>query len=449
LARSKGSQLLLGLQLVQLQHRFEPASDHIKFDVTRRFEALEQLESVFLAPMLFAAFDLPQLPQLRLGLGIYGPPGVGKRRFSDQLSIRSATRDNGEEVLEGLGGSAATALVPNGLLVSEEMQLFYPSLALAWRLSPSLRLGLTLQAVVFWGDIELATGGIRPALNQIHLEDLFSPSAILGLQYSPHPNWELGLSLRPPVAIEAEGDVEIHLYNIPCPEGPCPEGPAPLGPYQADQELLLYDEEGVEDGVAMDLKLPLVFKLGLRYLSWHAEGEVAWDLEALYLYERSSSHRSIAPRFEAQRAELPLDAQGSTQSLEPIPNLKSLRRYRDVHGLRLGSSLRLGAGWRGRLGGSWERGASPERYTQLDFPGLERWSLAGGLGWRLGAWGWDLAYSYVGLLPREVKSSEVRLIDLASEPNPEEGPGWKVIGNGRFSGHYHILALSLSWRGEG
>ena len=95
-----------------------------------------------------------------------------------------------------------------------------------------------------------------------------------------------------------------------------------------------------------------------------------------------------------------------------------------------------------RGGGAYATGASPEAYTNLDFPALDRWSLHAGFGIRAESIGleFDLGYAYVGLVEREVSDSRATLIDI-TKPNGIGSP----VGSGTFSGHYHIFGASALW----
>ncbi|MBU1431752.1 outer membrane protein transport protein [Myxococcota bacterium] len=442
LAQLRGAGVLLGLHLVDLHHRFEPASDVIKYDVTRTFGAIEQQAGPFPAPMIFGHMALSR--RLQLGLGVYGPPGTGRRVYPDQLQITSATRASGADALDGLKGAASSALAPNGLLVSSDMQLAFISAALGFAVTPALRLGITLQATYFKGEIQQAIGGVRPALNTIRLEDPFTPALILGAQYAPHPRLTLGLTARPPVALEPEGEVDIRLYQIPCPDGPCPEDreQISLGPYQLGEPLRLYDQSGaVEQGISMPLTLPFVLRAGARYAAAAPHGEApSWDIELAYVYERLSIHEALSPRFKGHSAALPLGEGGQTQPISPLPAIDDPRHYNDTHSLRLGGSLRLLVPLTLRLGAAWTNAASPSAYTHLDFPGLEQRQLSAGLGAHWGDLSVDLGYAFVYLVPRDVNDSDVRLIDLTAGRED-----WKVVGGGHFEGRYHIFGLNLSY----
>ena len=66
----------------------------------------------------------------------------------------------------------------------------------------------------------------------------------------------------------------------------------------------------------------------------------------------------------------------------------------------------------------------------------------------LGMFELNFAYSYAGLIERDVTDSDVRLVDITSERDKYDGngvrqTGWKVNGNGQFEGSLHVFALSL------
>ena len=77
----------------------------------------------------------------------------------------------------------------------------------------------------------------------------------------------------------------------------------------------------------------------------------------------------------------------------------------------------------------------------VDFPGLDQQSFHAGIGVKLDLVDIDLGYGFILMSDRTVTESDVRLIDV-TKPERDD---WKVIGNGDFSGHYHIVGLSTNW----
>lgn len=446
LAGQDGFELFISANLIALTATFDPADDFVLGNTARReFGTLSNEADPFIAPMIAAHFDFDALPTLDFGFGIYGPSATGHRKFPNQYPIVGAFRAaDGKDISERLPGSPANALLPNGMFIEGNLLEFFTTVSVAWQPTPEWRLGLSLQNASFIAEIDQAIGGAVPAVAQLKVHDYFTPTGIIGAQYLPTSWLEFGLSVRPPIAIDGEGTGKIKRFASPCPRGPCGDDPQ-LEPYELAGDLPTLDDDGTpNDAITFDYNHPMVVRFGLRYVHRAgpaADGDEVFDLELDYIYQLQSVHESYLVKFAADRAVVPGEAGAEGLSVSPVPDIDDRREYQDTHGLRLGGDYYVMPGlFTVRAGGSYETGASPEKYTHIDFPGLDQYSVAVGAGLHLDLVDIDVGYSYVGTLGRDVDESDVRLIDITVARDKAA-----IVGNGRFDAHYHIVGLSTTW----
>ena len=451
LSKQEGVGIEVGAHLLDLNYKFQPADDKITAGrETRSFESMTQKEGWQAVPMVFAHFDFDALKDWDFGAGIYGPATVPHRRYNNQFMVKSVMRGE-SDVTDSVRGDQQRSLVPNGMIVDEDVLLMFPTLSVAYRILPELSVGVSLQAAMFTGDMSIAIGGAVPGVVSLDVSDWFTPTAVIGVAYEPLRSVQLGLSLRPPFELDAQGSARITRFygNTPTGREYGENEQIPLGPWELNDDLVLYDANGKkEDGVHMKLHDPLMLRAGVRYVNLRADGSERFDIEFDYMWEMQEMHDSIEVSFDAKTTQVPAD-EGNGYIEVDLPRMNDKRNYRNTH------SFRLGGDWNVipelltlRLGGNYEISQSPEENTHLDFISNDRWGVAAGVGVHLGMFELNFAYSYVGLIERDVTDSDVRLVDITSErdkydENGVRQTGWKVNGNGQFEGSLHVLALSL------
>ncbi|MCA9544822.1 MAG: outer membrane protein transport protein [Myxococcales bacterium] len=419
LGRQKGFSLLLSSNVVSLTHEFEAADDVVSRR-SRDLGAISQEHPASFGPMFAGHFDIEGLDDFDFGFGVYGPSSTMLKQYPDQIPVNGV-------------GSATTPddnivnwLRPNGMLVEAQMLLAYPTVSVAYQVLDELRLGLSLQAAIMQATLTKSFGPPVPALAELSFTDWFTPTAIIGVHYAPVPWLEIGASVRPGFQIEAKGKARIDTY-----EGTGPNGEGPFIPTGEPIELL--DANGQpDDGLDFTYNHPLVARGAVRFV------QPTWDVELDYVFQQNSRHEAFTVDFHAAEA---LVTAANFQS--PVPTVTDVRKYEDTHEVRLGGDYQVLPGiFAVRAGGAYATGASPTNYTNLDFPALDRWSAHAGFGINAQRIGleFDIGYAYVGMVEREVTDSQTTLIDI-TKPNGIGAP----VGNGTFSGHYHIFGASALW----
>lgn len=432
LAKLKGVNILLSLNLLDVNQTFQPAPDTVLGGRSiRSFAPLEQEIGLAAAPMLAVHFDFAALEDFDFAVGVYGPSGTTHRKFANQFtvtSVRHAT--TGDDQTDRVRGQQGNALAPNGVLVESQMIQAYPTAAVAWSGVKDLRIGLSLQASVVDATISKAIGGPVPGVAELKFSDWFTPTAILGVQYQATEWLELGVMYRPSFDNVATGTHSLTRFNE-CPSGPCPADASgePLGPYGLGAEIPFSNADGSRN---QDLEFrfsnPDILRVGARYIA------PRFDVEFNYVFQRQSVHTGFAVDYQASNAALDdLDV--------VVPDVDDVRNYEDTHGFRLGGDVAvIPEALSVRWGGSYETGSSPEDYTNLDFPGLDQWSAAVGLTWHTTLVDVDLGYTYVGLMDRTVEDGAPTLIDITVEASK-----WKAVNKGDFSGNYNVFGIGTRW----
>jgi len=459
LAGLSGTNLYVGANGLMLDQSFRPADRKVAVGtrlVTLSYDRVEQSVSFFPAPFLAGHFDLDALPAFDFAVAIYGPASNGHRKFDDQYPVARATDQNGKDASGRIAGNRALHLVPNGMLVESELVQIFPTLAVAWQ-APSvpLRVGVSLQNSIMLAKLTQGSGGEHPGQAAIEVKDLFAPTGIVGLHYAPHARFEIGFSLRPPIAIEATGEATLRRYAACLRDagGGCTSD-AGLGdrwPLEGELRLFAQDQRTEDPELTMRFTNPLWARLGVRYVHRPIPAEDGrltpetlaepglFDVELDYIFEAGGVHRAYELDFAAAWVNLP--AQDAEGTFIKMPDLEDRRDYQHTHAVRLGGDYTLMPRHLVVRGGlAYETAVSPEAYTHIDFPGTEKLTGALGLGLIFERVDVDLGFSYTHFATRTVTDSDVRLTDVQ-----RSRADWAVNGNGTFEGRYLVFGLSTGW----
>lgn len=464
----RGTNLYVGANGLLLDQSFQPADREVAIasrKVTIEYGKVDQSVAFFPAPMLVGHFDLEALPGFDFAAGVYGPASNGHRKFDDQFPVVRATDNKGKDAAGRVAGNRALHLVPNGMLVESELVQIFPTLAVAYQVPGlPLRFGVSLQDSIVLAKLSQGSGGEYPGQAKLDVKDLFAPTGVLGVHYAPHPRWELGFSLRPPIAVEAVGTAELAQYAtcIRDAAGACAEDPALSDTWALDGRLELYkaDKKTKDTGVTMSFTNPLWTRFGVRYVhrdvaaapdaagaataavastDHAAEDPGLFDVELDYIFEGDGAHQYYDLNFDADLVNLP--AENGEGTYIPMPHLKDRRNYQHTHAVRLGGDYNVLPGRLAvRAGAAYETAVSPEDYTHIDFPSTAKITGAAGLGLHFELVDVDVGASYTHFQEVTVSDSDVRLTDVQK---PRED--WAVIGNGTFAGRYLVFGLSTSW----
>ncbi len=312
--------------------------------------------------------------------------------------------------------------------VRNENVAFLVEAAAAWNPLDGLKIGAGLAFYNFILNDTHATSGFpgvfgQPedadldGLVQLQGEQYFVPTAVAGLWLSPGPwipalrGFELGFSMMPGVSIEARGKARMrlpeHVY---------------FDPVTIDPEL---------PGAVGSFEFPWVVRGGIRYRD---PGD-RFDVELDTVWEGWSVMKDIRVSPTEPTFYRNVPAMGD---VEVVSNSMP-RNFQDTWSLRLGGSIHPLPWLVVRTGGYYETGASPDAYLTVANPDSDKWALALGTGFVLGAWEIDLGYMHVFQATRDIASAR-SLVTQTIPNNPKDAP---TIGGGRYESRYDLIGLSL------
>ncbi len=283
-------------------------------------------------------------------------------------------------------------------------------------------------------------------------------SATAGLLLVPSPSFELGLSLRVPTDIEADGTAQITAFK----DGPTsvlnadnpmdPASKCPGGDAEAARLGMVEGKKCVMGRSRIQTLLPWKVRAGGRYVFRSGERE-SGDIELDFTYDKWGAFKNIDVQI---RGIMPA----------PEPTIHVPHHYQDTIGVRIGGAKRLELGTRSldlRAGLSFETAAQGDKYTKLDFAAWQKIGLHTGIGYDL--WASDsgsratllLGYAFIYMPERvETDSNQAQTNALyngtpamptpANPDPPDKDPRTQlvtIVGNGTFNAAYHVFNAGL------
>lgn len=339
-------------------HPSDPSQDTVREIAFSRSASNEQ--GWFLPGAMFAASYDFGLDLFTFGFGIFGPPSAGAMDFP--LQEESSTED---------GVNPAKYM-----LVNRDVVMLFYTLSMAFRLpNGRFAVGVDLQVHSMpWLRFDMMvdgteTGKVYPVnsswdiKSRMDVTDSYNFTGIVGLWARPWDFLEIGLSSRPaPIQIEGKGKLNIDLW-----------GDA-FDSYTGDQWGM--SDDGSTFGThstdaTVSFTLPPWIRTGVRYIYGDPDDEI-FDIELDFVYE-----------FWSVFDEIKVDMQSTMNLGEPLNKKVNLGPINIRKDFEDSWSLRLGGDWQAlddllwlRAGGFYEKGASPNEMTAVDFDALDRWGLS-------------------------------------------------------------------------
>jgi len=450
LTRVRGPAVTLNLNLMRSNASFQRANHVITPDVNPASPIYREIafreetnqEGWFPAPMLFASHNFG-LEDWTFGVGVYGPPAIGKMSYDEMLTTQPV--DDPNSYTNRRGGQSF-------MIVESNLLLFFPSLAVAYRIdAANLSVGLTAQAAVMMVEYDIGVDGLsgpgsalteseeRPQVYTPNTLEVAGATAtgILGLLWEPNDRLSFGASFRPRFRIRAPGEISV-IY------------PVELQP----------QNPGIDDpGATLETWLPDVLRVGGQYTHRDATGREIFDVEANVVYE--GWHVNDGFRVELDGT---LRVPGDSIAPQALGDLFLPRYYNDSVSFRLGgdiSALRNenGNGPVFRIGGMYETSSSPNEYTNLDFLPFARVAGTLGFSYHLGPVALDLAGGYVWSPERTVTNGKYELqtpLWVCNDPSangpdvvercnePGLNPGHPV-NNGVYNVAYPMMSFGFTY----
>lgn len=278
---------------------------------------------------------------LALALGLFAPSGYTKHRYDPDGPQRYAIRElNSTIIYPGFGISYAfNRYFQLGVVLLNGMAFL--SKSQASRLVPTP------------GDTHYNEDAGGDASLSLEFKDMSMVTGIIGVLSHPVDWLEVGVSVKLPVTMEAEGTVDYTAPEDDYPDAVSVEG---------------------HNNVVVKQRFPWMVTTGLRYI------HRLFDIELDFVWENWRSYESIDIELDLI---IDLDDDPDTPDNE-IPDTYVPKNFRDTYSIRLGSDINvLPEHLIVRLGWFYQSSAYPENNStfSLDFPYGEQFGLTFGLTW--------------------------------------------------------------------
>lgn len=409
-----GLSLIDGLD-IRLDYRFVNHAVSFQREATEtdEFMKVENSAGVYAAPFITAAYG-GRLGSQRfgVGLGVFGPPGIGRYQYARPGEFADAAGGN-REINARTGHRYAT--------FGTNTSIIYPSLALSYAPVKQVSFGVTLQPV--YASISLAQSMAALANNESHdmdvivginVKDTFSPTAVLGALWEPTSKVRVHASFRPKVELEGEGPLDLEMNSTL-------------------QSLVTVSGNKT---TRLNLALPPLARLGASY------DATMFTASAELVYEGWGVNKQFVLTPDV------MVARGTEEpkALDPVIIEKE---WKDSYGARVGGTFKaLRPKAAGDLsldvhaGGLFESNAIPSTRQSLDYVTGDR--LGGSVGVSVGYQGFSVTASAMGYLPVKMTITDSKVSRASAEP---EEP--VIVGNGEYTSNVWLAAVGISYTGLG
>lgn len=284
--------------------------------------------------------------------------------------------------------------------------------AAAYRVFRFLSLGVTFGSSYFSMQSELLASTTlsndRVPL-RFKVQDQWTVSSNFGISAEPLKQLSLGLSITPPIDINASGTLSTAL----------PDQPA--------IKALGIAIKGNQS--ALKMRLPTVIRFGIRYRPHSRIAEAArvaidWAL----VYEQWSRQQDVDIIPDVTVTSVPVI--GDVK----LPVISLQRKFKDTYSLRMGAEG-MATRWLTLRGGvMYESPASRRGYFDLSLPESHKFSLNVGASFAVGRFFIDVAYGHLFALPVTLTQSAMQPLQvIPSIPGLDSVSPAGAIGNGRYT----------------
>jgi long-chain fatty acid transport protein len=384
LAKLKGTVIQIGFNLINYSLKFKRAGTYDNYTndgnnldfageeydwVENSAHGASAIGDFTAVPLLAAATDLGLDLPMMFAAGVFAPgAGSPDREFAEDYDLEA----NPE------------LPPPPGRydILSQEAVIIFPSLAAAYRVSDKLQVG----ARVSWG-FGTAKGrssvwGLRnyeewegnDGVFELEASDSFIPAFGAGVMYRPLDSVEIGLNYRSAATAAMKGTGRNSAGSGTLIDGMDAVEPRTEPPYSCGAGGTVSSQIA-----CMDLKLPQVAALGVRYIVPDGKGGERADIELDVQWEDYSAASDVVNKVDAK-----------TPTLQKLPPGVIRHGFQDVWSIRLGGSYTVDMGDAGkvnlRAGYAHDTPAAPLSWTRLDQDGFAHDVAAAGVGYDLAGW---------------------------------------------------------------
>ncbi len=312
-------------------------------------------------------------------------------------------------------------------VIQSQTVVLYPSVAAAYRLADDLDVGLALHGV--YGDFEVlaaSTNDFGPSTcptrefrgcdsdSRLSASG-FTGAASAGALWRATRNVSLGLNLRSPWSMRAQGDVVT---------APPPSMPDPVPNTKA----------------ALETAFPFVARVGARVAHRDGDFEVA-DVEVNATYEAWSAVEGKGPLVDIPAVQIA----GAPRRILTT----SLHGWGDTFSVRLGGAYNLrpapSAIFTLRAGAFYDTSPSSPLYTRVDVDTLAKTGLTLGAGIKSGFFAFNVAYAEIFETSRLVEAGTYRPMNglQGDAPVDASGRALEPVNAGQHEGHTRMLSFGV------
>ena len=361
----------------------------------------------FMSPSLAVASNFT-LRDFMFAFGVYGPYAAGKANWPED-------------------GPQRYSLTKSDLL-SVTFQLsaaWHPIKQLAVGVGltmTNIRLLQYMKVSTYPGVIGFAEDTEFDALIRLEAADNFNMGAVIGIWATPIKGLELGITYQTPVTVNTTGKLKLQM---------------PSSYYFEDSNI-----EG--EKVNVKSKFPMMIRAGIRYVMADV-----FDIEFNFMWEQWSVHKSVI---------VSPDPAGSVK-FKNVPGLGDYvvkpftvdESFKDSFSFHLGASYKILKKYlEVRAGYFFETATVPDRTLSVNTPDGNKHGLTLGLSATYWKFRFDLTYAHIWIATRTVTTSGKRQVNplytedtFASYQDKDGLP--TIIGNGKYTARYNILAMALSF----
>jgi long-chain fatty acid transport protein len=390
----KGLNLLLDANILLDHGEFSRAADDLDNDGTNTtYESVgNEMKPTVPSPGLFASYNMASagMDDLTLAMGIYGPiftyqdwPKGGPQRYSIEES---------HNVQAHAAFGAGYQLPWMGLKVGATALLTY------FKLNTDLRLNAGFDVLESFSTPENPE---YDAMVHLDMTDSFTSAGIFSLALEPLKGWLMSLTYQLGYEVEASGAIETTL---------------------GDTLSDLAEVEGNEG--SLKLNIPWVARFANQYRAENFNIELALQYEGWSVNDKAL----VSPKDIAITSNLVDDIALSDIELKYM--------MRDTYGIGLGGDWHMAQAFTLRAGTFYERAALGDKRLSPSVLDLNKIGLTLGGRYDISTSTWlDFATGYVHMFEREVKDSNVKLV------NPFDGTEQWSIANGTYR-NWHIAFMA-------
>jgi hypothetical protein len=388
-------------------------------DVTQNYQQVSNTAPLFWAPGIYAGFRGKDWP-VAVGLGLYGPPGIGWFTFPDP---RNLVKQGSSYASADQGSGQRYTLIQN----SNTIQL--PTLALAWHACKWFSIGLSVQlAIANLSIVQAVAAGSNAgyetvdsdAYANVSVSGTSGPIFLPGVMIHPIEHLTIGAEYQSAYTLNMPGYITISAID--------PSIAISQNSRHISLQLPQPDEARL--GASYEIGRFTVAVEG-KYEGWHRFNQIILNGTAVTIK---------SPTLCAQ----------SPSCSQNVGIQATTENWKDAWGGRVGGSYRIltekqnGIGLQVHLGALYETNAVPPEYQTLQAVTGNR--FGGSAGITLSYLGFGLTLAAMGYVPVTLTITDSKVDRGVSGIGPGQTDLYPVyIGNGTYTASYWITTLGLSY----